>query len=80
MTKKRTPQSTRRQAKKLEIALTQPAILNALGRAVTNSSLDRCAYQRTRFFWPTPADLAFARRLCAREGLPRKDHYFDLPW
>jgi hypothetical protein len=32
MTKKRTRQSTRRQAKKLEIARIPPAILNALGR------------------------------------------------
>lgn len=32
MTKKRTRQSTRRQAKKLEIPLIKAAILNALGR------------------------------------------------
>ena len=44
------------------------------------SSLDECAKQRTPFFFPTPADLAFARRLCAREGLPPKRPYFDLPW
>jgi hypothetical protein len=34
MTKKRTRQSTRRQAKKLEIALTRAAILNGLGRDI----------------------------------------------
>jgi hypothetical protein len=48
--------------------------------AISDASLDRCAYQRTPFFWPTPADLAFARRLCVREGLPRKEPYFDFPW
>lgn len=48
--------------------------------AISDASLDRCAYQRTPWFWPTPADLDFARRLCAREGLPRKEPFFDFPW
>ena len=49
-------------------------------RAISDASLERCAYQRTPWFWPTPADLAFARRLCLHEGLPAKEPYFDLPW
>lgn len=47
---------------------------------ISNAALERCAHQRTPWFWPTPADLAFARRLCLREGPPRREPYFDLPW
>lgn len=48
--------------------------------AVSDASLERCTYQRTPWFFPTPADLAFARHLCEREGFPAKQPYFDLPW
>lgn len=48
--------------------------------AVSSASLDECVSQRTPWFFPTPADLAFARRLCAYEGLPRRQPYFDFPW
>jgi hypothetical protein len=47
---------------------------------ISNAALERCAHQRTPWFWPTPADLAFARHLCLREGPPRREPYFDLPW
>lgn len=50
------------------------------GYAISEAGLERCAHRRTPFFWPTPADLAFARRLCAREGLPYREPYFDFPW
>lgn len=48
--------------------------------AISNAALERCAYKRTPWFWPTPADLAVARRLCLLEGPPGRPPYFDLPW
>jgi hypothetical protein len=48
--------------------------------AVSDAALEKCAHQRTPWFFPTPADLAFAREYCLREGPPRRLPYFDLPW
>jgi len=65
----------------LPISAVAAAELGAVPRyAVSNAALENCAHQRTPWFWPTPADLAFARRLCLREGPPRREPYFDLPW
>jgi hypothetical protein len=66
----------------LPISAAAAADLNRLPPryAISDANLDRCAAQRTPWFWPTRADLAFARRLCAYEGWPARQPYFDLPW
>jgi hypothetical protein len=65
----------------LPISAVEAAEYGAVPRyQISNADLERCTHQRTPWFWPTRADLIFARRLCLQEGPPRRQPYFDLPW